>query len=197
MRAITPSTLSLKMNSVTTRVPTRSWPRGKNASAPTQTPSVPTTVTTSGLMPRRRNSLAIGVMTLVQVSRRSRLSMVSSSLSAPSRSTGWPRLHETGPHVLQQHRQCLGPGDDGQEVGVATPPRHDVLVQVGGDSGTGDGALVHAEVEAHRGAGVLQRPQRPLRQRGELRRLLVGEVDVERDVAVGTDQHVTRGVGEE
>src|SRR5690348_9484164 len=106
------------MNSATTRVPTSSWPRGKKASAPTHTPTVPTIVTTSGLIPSRRKSLAIGVMTLVQVSRRSRLSMVPTSLSAHGRSAGRPGLHEPGADVLEEHRQRLGAGDDRQEVRV-------------------------------------------------------------------------------
>ena len=43
----------------------------------------------------------------------------------------------------------------------------------------------------------LQRADRLLRQGGELLRLLVGQVDVEGDVAVGAHEHVARVVGEE
>ncbi len=87
--------------------------------------------------------------------------------------------------------------DDRQEVRVAAPARHDVLVQVGRDAGTGDGPLVHAEVEAVRLRRRLQHADHLLRQRGELGRLLVGEVDVEGDVAVGADEDVPRVVREE
>ncbi len=44
-------------------------------------------------------------------------------------------LGEPGAHVLQQHRHGLGARDDRQEVAVAAPARHDVLVQVGRDAG--------------------------------------------------------------
>jgi elongation factor G len=41
------------------------------------------------------------------------------------------RPPETGSDILEQGRQSLGLGDDRQEVGVASPTGHDVLVQVG------------------------------------------------------------------
>ena len=44
----------------------------------------------------------------------------------------------------EQLRQRLGLADDRQEVRVAGPARHHVLVQVGGDPGAGDRALVDA-----------------------------------------------------
>ena len=49
-------------------------------------------------------------------------------------------------------RHGLGAPNDGHEVRVARPPRHDVLVQVASDSGTGDVSLVHANVESVRSA---------------------------------------------
>ena len=60
IRAIVPSSRSENTNAVITRTPTSSWPRGKNTSAPATTPTVPTSVTASGLTPRRRKNLAIG-----------------------------------------------------------------------------------------------------------------------------------------
>ena len=46
------------------------------------------------------------------------------------------------PGVRKQFRQGLGPGDDREEVGVAAPPRHHVLVQVGSDPRAGHRALL-------------------------------------------------------
>ena len=72
-----------------------------------------------------------------------------SSLRLSSRSAR-PGLGQAPTGVRQQLRQRLGLADDRQEVGVAAPPRHDVLVQVGGDAGAGDRALVQPDVEAVR-----------------------------------------------
>ena len=57
-----------------------------------------------------------------------------------------PRCDESCAHVLEQHRKRLRLRDDGQEVRVAAPPRHDVLVQVRLHPGTGNRPLVHADV---------------------------------------------------
>ena len=46
------------------RTPCQSSPRGKNQSAPTLSPSVPTSVTTSGLMPSRMKRLTKGARAL-------------------------------------------------------------------------------------------------------------------------------------
>ena len=99
--------------------------------------------------------------------------------------------------VLEEHGERLRLADDRQEVRVASPPRHDVLVQMGGDTGPGHGTLVHPQVEAVRGRGRLERPDRVLGQCGELLRLLVGEVDVEGDVAVRADEQMTWVVREQ
>ncbi|GAA4729340.1 hypothetical protein GCM10025782_30260 [Pedococcus ginsenosidimutans] len=72
-----------------------------------------------------------------------------------------------------------------------------MLVQVGLHPGTGDGALVHADVVAHRLRGRVQRPDGLLREACELDGLLVGEVDVEGHVPVGADQDVTGVVREQ
>ena len=87
----------------------------------------------------------------------------------------------------------------GRKLDVPAPPGHHVLVQVGGHAGPRDRALVHPEVESP-SAGTRPAPARPMPcfvSSGELHGLLVGEVDVEGDVAVGADEHVTRVVGEE
>src|SRR5215218_4653056 len=62
--------------------------------------------------------------------------------------SGRPGLGELLPDLAQEARQRLRARDDREEVGVERPPRHDVLVQVLGDAGAGDAALVHADVEA-------------------------------------------------
>jgi hypothetical protein len=111
--------------------------------------------------------------------------------------SGRPDLGEARPHVLEEQRQRLGLADDRQEVGVASPPRHDVLVQVGGHPRAGDPALVHPDVEAHRSRGPGECGEGGLGHRRELGGLLVGEVDVEGDVPIGADEQVARVVGEE
>ncbi len=62
-RAILPSIRSLKTNAVMNRTPISSSPCGKNTSAPAQTPTVPTNVTVSGLMPHLMKSLTKGMST--------------------------------------------------------------------------------------------------------------------------------------
>lgn len=54
-----------------------------------------------------------------------------------------PRGGESGSRALEEDRQRLRLGDDRQGVHVAAPPGDDVLVQVRGDAGPGDRALVH------------------------------------------------------
>ena len=65
-----------------------------------------------------------------------------------------------------------------------------MLVEVRRDARTGDGALVHAQVETGRRRDMLDDPNRPLRQLGDLQGLLPGEVDVVGHVPVGADQQV-------
>ena len=48
--------------------------------------------------------------------------------------------------VGQQNRHGTRLGDDGHEVRIAIPTRHHMLVQVRGDSGTRDLALIDADV---------------------------------------------------
>jgi hypothetical protein len=75
IRAIVPSMRSEKTNAVMNTVPQKNSPRGKNASAPTTTPTVPTRVTTSGLTPRRTRKPATGRKMRVKRARAKRLSM--------------------------------------------------------------------------------------------------------------------------
>src|SRR5215203_6305548 len=129
--------MSLNTNTVMTRTPMRKSPRGKKISAPALTPIVPTQVTQSGLTPSRSSRSPSGAHTLDQNCRkRSSIGL----LLGPG-----GREHLAG--VAQQLRHGLGVADDRQEVRVAAPARHDVLMQVCGDARAGDVALVDAQVE--------------------------------------------------
>ena len=66
-------------------------------------------------------------------------------------------------------------GHDGEEVGVAAPPGHDVLVQVRRHACAGDLTLVHPDVESlHRRRRWTGR-RSPAGEPGELRGLVIGE----------------------
>src|SRR5690625_1719988 len=107
------------------------------------TPRVPTIVTASGLIPSRTKSLATGVKSLVTPARASRLSKFP------------PFGGELVTRIGQQFRQRLGLADDGQEVRVPGPARHDVLVEVRGNTGPARNALVEANIESGgRGSGA-------------------------------------------
>jgi ribosomal protein L18 len=66
-----------------------------------------------------------------------------------------PSLSDFGSNFAKQSRQGLSFGDDRKEVGVVSPTRHDVLVQVARYARSGDLTLIHSNVEsvafAHRG----------------------------------------------
>src|SRR5690625_7491708 len=102
------------------------------------TPSVPTIVTASGLIPSRTKSLATGVKSLVTPARASRLSKFP------------PFGGELVTRIGQQFWQRLGLSDDGQEVRVAGPAGHDVLVQVRGDTGPARYTLIKPRSEERR-----------------------------------------------
>src|SRR5690554_4134805 len=63
-------------------------------------------------------------------------------------SRGRPRAREIVTNVAKQPRNGLGARNDGEEIRVERPARNDVLVQVTSNSGAGNGALVHSEVES-------------------------------------------------
>src|SRR5699024_9507489 len=84
---------------------------------------------------------------------------------------------------------CLG--DHGQEVRVPAPPRHDMLVEVGGDAGPGDGPLVHAQVESVRAGHGADDPHGLLRELGELNGLVLGQIRVVGHMTVGADEQVS------
>src|SRR5450631_171379 len=112
---------------------------------------------------------------------------------SPSR----PCVHESLSYVLEQHGQSLRLSDDGQEVRVAAPSRDDVLVQVGAHTCTSNSTLVDPNVVAHGRRRSLHRNHAGLGETPELQRLLIGQVDVERNVTIGAHQHVTGVVREE
>src|ERR1044072_565544 len=62
----------------------------------------------------------------------------------PSRGLLEPGLGEQLARVREQLREGLGAADDRHEVLVTRPARDHVLMEVGGDAGTRDVALVHA-----------------------------------------------------
>src|SRR5690625_7775967 len=102
------------------------------------TPSVPTIVTASGLIPSRTKSLATGVKSLVTPARASRLSKFP------------PFGGELLTRIGQQFWQRLGLSDDGQAVRVAGPAGNGVLGQVSGDTGPARYTLIKPNLESGR-----------------------------------------------
>ena len=85
----------------------------------------------------------------------------------------------------------------GKKVRIRGPPRHDVLVEVRGDAGSGDLTLVHAEVESAAVERLARCAHPGLRERRDLRDLLIGRLVVARDVPVGAHEHVPAVVREQ
>ena len=111
----------------------------------------------------------------------------------PSSTGGWDRRARPPPASsacppAAAAAPCVA--DDRHEVRVAAPARNDVLVEVGGDAGAGDRALVHADVEAVRPGRRTQGRHRLLGQRGQFGGLRVGEVRVVGDMTVGHDHQM-------
>src|SRR4029453_17553112 len=185
-RAIMPSTTSENAKNATTTEPHHRYPSGYRTSPPRMTPAVPATVTASGDTPILRSQRAKGVKREVKKPRACLL-----SIRLPR-----PGFGHQFADLVECLRNGLGLGDDGEEVSVPTPARHNVLVQVRCDScSTGD-TLVHAQVEA---AGVGNLPQHShgcLGELGEFRRFFHRDVRVVRNMTVGADQQVARVVRE-
>src|SRR5690554_908625 len=83
-----------------------------------------------------------------------------------------PRGGDLAPNISEKLRDRFGPRHDREEVGIECPPGNDVLVQVPGDAGTGDPALIHAQVEAITRGYLPKHLHRRLRQATDLGHLL-------------------------
>ena len=81
------------------------------------------------------------------------------ALAKGMRFVGDPRDGAIG--LLEQLRQRLGAAEHGDEVGVARPAGHDVLVQVLRQRAAGDAAEVDPDVERVRAADLLEHPRPP------------------------------------
>ena len=88
-------------------------------------------------------------------------------------------------------------GDYGDEAGVSGPAGQDVHVQMMGDAGTGGAAEVEPEVEPVGMILGVEGVLAALRQLEKLVQLRAGGVSQKWNVAVGYDQHVAGGVGEQ
>ena len=75
-----------------------------------------------------------------------------------------PRLRRA--EIFRHHPHVA---DDGHEVRVAIPPRHEVHVQVIGDAGAGRPAEIDTDVQTLRAVRLLQRDLRMAREAHQLR----------------------------
>src|SRR5580693_5864292 len=168
-RAIAPSTKSNRTKKVMTNVPANSRPVGNSVSAASTAAAVAMMVTLSAVKPACRNARATGVVTRATPSRDSNLLIAYSPLLFPlggQQTTG----------VAQQLRDDLGVADDRDEVGVATPPRHHMHMQMFGQRTARRFAQVQADVEAVWPRHVLDDANRLLCEGHQLGGLLVGEI---------------------
>src|SRR6478735_9826998 len=101
--------------------------------APAATPAVPRMVTVSGDTPIFRSQRASGVNSAVK---KPRACLFSIRLPGPG-------LSHLLPDLIKGLGNGFGLGDDGEEITVPAPARHNVLVQVCGDTCTAHHALVH------------------------------------------------------
>src|SRR5918912_2488391 len=201
-RASAPSSMSSSTKTVTVNAPQNSCPVAINPTAPAIAPSVPTSVTASGVTPARARRATTGAQKRPTAAR----------ALTPSTSGPWggpavrahrplggllvgrrPRRGQQRPGLAQHLRQHAGQADDRHEVGVPAPARHGVLVQVVGDPGAGDRALVHPDVEAVRPGHRAHHPHGRLGEPAQLGDLGGGEVGVVGHVPVG-HQHQVPGV---
>src|SRR5271166_5349154 len=168
-RAIAPSTKSNRTKKVMTNAPAKSRPVGNSVSAASTAAAVAMMVTLSAVKPACRNARATGVVTRATPSRDSNLLIAYSSLLFPlggQQTTG----------VAQQLRDDLGVADDRDEVGVATPSRHHMHMQMFGQRTARRLPQIQADVEAVWSRHVLDDANRLLREGHQLGGLLVGEI---------------------
>ena len=91
---------------------------------------------------------------------------------------------------MQQLRQHPGLTDDRHEVGVASPPRDDVLVQVSRNAGACDRSEIHADVESLRTAHRADRLDGSLGEHHELGRFVDAELTDIRNMPIRDDEQV-------
>lgn len=106
-----------------------------------------------------------------------------------------PRIGKHLAPIAEQLRYSTDPGNDGQKVGIAGPPRDDVLMQVRGNPGTTGCPLIDAYVEPLWTGHLLEGPDGILGELGHLDDFVLGCIDVPSNVAVRAYQHVPRSVG--
>src|SRR5699024_1075368 len=157
-------------------------PGGSSSRAAALVATVPITVTTFGLTRRRTSRCASGPNTAAVTPR----PWLPRTIDPPA--------GQLAAGAAEQLRQCAGVPDDRQEVGVAAPPGHHVLVHVPGNTGTGHRPGVHAQVETVARLHLLQRAHRRCRQLGHLRTLRGGHRGQVRYVPVRADEQVPRVV---
>src|SRR5277367_1468189 len=168
-RAIAPSTKSNRTKNVMTNMPANSRPVGNSVSAASTAAAVAMMVTLSAVKPACRNARATGVVTRATPSRDSNLLIAYSPLLFPlggQQTTG----------VAQQLRDDLGVADDRDEVGVATPPRHHMHMQMFGQRTARRLPQIQADVEAVWSRHVLDDANRLLGERHQLGGLLLGQI---------------------
>src|SRR5688500_1278498 len=139
-RARAPSSMSSSTKTVTVNAPQNSCPVAISPTAPATAPSVPRIVIASGVTPERARRPTSGPITLATTGR----AETPSTSDLPDRhGLLRPRGRQQRAGLGQHLREDAGQPDDRHEVGVATPARNGVLVQVVGDARARDRSLVH------------------------------------------------------
>src|SRR3984885_286890 len=169
-RAIAPSTRSNITKNQITNVPANSWPMGNSVRAASTAAAVAMIVTLSAVKPACRNARATGLVTRATPSRdNSLLTSASSRLPVP-----FGGQQTAG--VAKQLRDHLGIADDRDEVGVATPSRHHVHVQVLGQRTARRLPQIDSDVETVWARYVLDHPNRLLDERHQLAAFRLGQI---------------------
>src|SRR5699024_11281847 len=85
--------------------------------------------------------------------------------------------------------------DDRHEISVAAAPGHNMLVQMSGNTGSGDSSLVHTQIEAVRLAHAPHDAHGRLGDEGDLMGFVIGQLGVISYVPIRADKEVPRVVG--
>ena len=107
------------------------------------------------------------------------------------------RLGQDLAGLAQQFRDGFRARHDGKEIRVPRPARHDVLMQVSGDSGTRDRALVHPQVKALRRFDLANNLHSMRGQLAEFDTLSKAQIGVVRNVPVRQNQNMAGIVGKQ